>query len=260
MVWAAAPLCLSVFLPLMMASCVGSQPSATVHLPLVADGSTVSPFTTDLGFEVTLDHVRMALAEIQFTQGGEQHTSLFEDLRDLMLKTACAHPGHYAGGEVTGELVGPVVVEWIPDTYINTGEGILVCGEYHGANLLFIRANGQFGLAGDDPLTGHHIHLEGSVSRGGEVTGFEAVMDMPDGASAIGMIMSLDIDEYTAVTLALRLLPTSSQGATLFDGIDFSVLDSNGDGEVMIEPGHEEHNRIQRAFLKHDFYEVKTIE
>ena len=73
-------------------------------------------------------------------------------------------------------------------------------------------------------------------------------------------LLSLNADEDTVATLALRLLPTSNLDTTLFDGVDFQALEPNGNGAVLIEPGQDAHNRIQRAFMKHDFYEIATMD
>ncbi|NOZ01952.1 MAG: hypothetical protein GXP54_08710 [Deltaproteobacteria bacterium] len=243
-----------------IAGCVGSQQSSTIRLPLVADGSTLSPCATDMGYEVSIKRVRMAVAEIQFTQGGEQHTSVIRGLRDLLVPSAFAHPGHYAGGEVTGELVAPLIVDLSPGSLQTLGEGEMVTGEYHGANLLFRKAGDQDGLVPDDPLIGHTVQVEGSASKDGKVIDFEAVLDMPEGGSVIGMVMLLSADADTNTTLALRLLPTSSLDATLFDGVDFEALDAGDGSTVLIRPGQDAHNRIQRAFMKHDYFEIAALD
>ena len=240
------------------AGCEGTQPSVTVQLPLVADGSTLSAFTTDLGYEVTLARVRLAASGVWFTQGGEPHSSVLEDLQGLLVPPAHAHPGHYGGGEVTGERAGPFIVEWTPGSLQDLGDAILVTGDYHGANLPFRLADDHDDLAAGDILVGHSVHVEGISMRGGDVLEFEAVLDVPSGGEVIGMAMDLEVRDDTVATLAWRLLPLSNVGTTLVDGVDFKALDPDGDGTVRIEPGQEDHNRIQRAFLKHDFYEITT--
>ena len=240
------------------AGCEGTQPSVIVQLPLVADGSTLSPFTTDLGYEVTLTRVRLAASGVRFTQGGEPHTSVLEDLRGLLVRPAHAHPGHYGGGEVTGERAGPFIVEWTPGSLQDLGTATLVTGEYHGANLPFRRVDDQDGLAVGDTLVGHSVHLVGQAVQEMVVLEFEAVLDVPVGGEVIGIAMDIEVLEDMAATLSFRLLPLSNVGTTLLDGVDFKALELDGDGAVWIEPGQDVHNRIQRAFLKHDFYDMTT--
>ena len=82
------------FLLIAAAGCAGTEQAAAVELPVATTSTPVASATTDLGYTVQLDRLRVAVAGIQFTIEGEQHK-----------RTSVApHPGHSAGGEVTGEL------------------------------------------------------------------------------------------------------------------------------------------------------------
>ena len=92
-----------------------SEPSEAprVELPVVVDASQVVPVTTDLGYEVELSSARIVMDDLLFTVAGEVHAaSLWRPVSEFVVPTAYAHPGHYQGGEVSGELLGTFVVDW----------------------------------------------------------------------------------------------------------------------------------------------------
>jgi hypothetical protein len=52
---------------------------------------------------------------------------------------AWAHPGHYSGGDVTGELVGEFILDWIGGDGMALGTADLLAGDYNGFNFTFRR-------------------------------------------------------------------------------------------------------------------------
>lgn len=246
-------------LPLALAVCdAGSEP-ASVALPVVAAGSGLSACTTAEGYVVELTEARVAVRDLEFTVGGETHARLPDALRRLLLPaTAVAHPGHSAGGEVTGELPGRFVLDPFAGAERPLGDATLLEGEYHGLNLYFRAADAADGLAAGDALLGHTAVFAGTATRGADSWTFEAVLDIDDGTQLVGAPFDLAVTAVTSATLVLRLLTTdpSTEVDTLFDGIDFAALDTDGDRRVEILPGDEAHNRLRRTLQVHDHWWV----
>lgn len=242
-------------------ACAPSQEAARVELPVVVDGSSLVEAETDLGYEVRLDTARIAARDLEFTILGEMHARAARPrpfrLWDLLVPDAFAHPGHYAGGDVTGELPGLFVLDWIAGDGEALGDAALLVGAYHGLNLTFRAA---VELPASDPLAGHTAHFAGVARSGPAEIAFTAVLDLDEGARLIGAPFSLEVDEGSDLTLGLRLLlrdPASA--ANLFDGVDFAALDEDGDEAIEILPGDAAHNIVRRALQSHVFYGVEAL-
>ena len=233
-----------------------------VQLPVVVSAQGVAPVTTDLGYDVRLTSARVALSGVVFTVAGEEHAgSMASRVYEALVPSARAHPGHYQGGEVTGELAGAFVIDWIAQDARELGVATLLAGTYNGANFTFERA-GE--LAGDDALPGHTAVLQGTATRQGAVVSFTIVLDSPAGRVLVGAPFEAAIDEDTTGTLALHFNTSDVlEGDTLFDGIDFSTLDADADGQLLIQPDEpaveDAYNTVRRAFQTHDHYAV-TLE
>lgn len=239
-------------------ACVPSQEAARVQLPLAVDGSALEGAPTDLGYTVRLDTARIALRDLELTILGEMHARAARPrpfrLWDLLVPDAWAHPGHYAGGDVTGELPGDFVADWIAGDGAELGVAELLVGSYHGFNFTFRAADE---LPASDPLKGHTAHFAGVASKDGLDIAFTAVLDLEAGARLIGAPFVADIDEGAAATLRLQLAARDeATGVSLFDGLDFIALDGDGDGAVQIVPGDDAHNVARRALQSHVFYAI----
>jgi hypothetical protein len=157
-----------------------------------------------------LTSVRAAIADVQFTIEGEQHAAA---------RIAPPHPGHSAGGEVTGELPGRFILRWDAAAPTTLGLATLIVGDYQGANFGFRAADQSDGLAADDPLVGHALHVTGTVERDGATTGFDAVLDVEVDTAMIGAPFAAVITETATAPLAIAFSPTDpTEGDTAFDG------------------------------------------
>ncbi len=245
-------------LPLAAAVCTSGVEPATVTLPMVASGTGLPGFTTAEGYEIEIERFRAAIADIEFTIRGETHAGLLPRLRDAILPSAKAHPGHYAGGEVTGELPGRFVIDPFAGEDTPLGEARLLEGDYNGANFAFLAAGPDDGIAGDDPLAGRTAVVGGTARRGERVFRFEAAVEMDAGAGVVGAPFRLVVRPDTRATLVLRLLPVdpTAEADTLLDGVEFEALDTDGDGEVLIAPGDAAHNVLRRRLQSHDHWDV----
>lgn len=235
---------------LVLAGCGTSQEAATVELRVITAASALLPATTDLGYEVTVTDLRVAISTLQFTIEGETHGDTAANV------IALPHPGHSAGGEVTGELPGDFIVRWSTQPQPALGTATLVAGDYHGANFTLRAATATDGLDAADPLLGHAFHLEGIVAKDGTTKPFVAVLDVEPDTNVIGAVFEDAISETSAETLAIEFLATDPyEGDTPFDTIDFFTLPETA-GRIDILPGSTTHNILRRAIQTHDRYAV----
>jgi hypothetical protein len=239
------------YLPLLLAAgCAGTEQAATVSLPVTTMGSPMQPATTDLGYQVQVERMRIAVVGIQFTIEGEMHAATPPPGTVL-------HPGHSSGGEVTGELPGNFILAWNGQPQPALGTGTLLVGDYHGANFAFRAADARDDLRADDPLLGHTFHITGTIARAGMTRRFDAVLDVEPGAQVIGAVFDDTITEASTETLAMTFYPTDpSEADTAFDGVDFFALPATPSGAIEIRPGSAAHNVIRRAIQTHDHYGV----
>jgi hypothetical protein len=251
---------------LCIASGCSSQEAAVVHLPVESSGADLKPSMTDLGYLVQVDKYRLAFRDLQFTLHGEAHASslsrprrLWNAVESALIPTAYAHPGHLAGGEVTGELLGPLIFEYPSTGRVSFGQATLLAGQYEGANLTFRKATTRDGLTANDPLLGHSVYIEGSAQKAGKTVHFTAQVDVDDNTQMVGAPFEVFISETSQLTLQLEVLTTDPfTGKTLFSGIDFNAFDPDGDGQLTIAPGQDAHNILRRSVQSHDFFFVKS--
>lgn len=230
-----------------------------MQLPVVIDASRVEPVQTDLGYLVTMTRARAAIRDIEFSIEGEEHEiSALAHVWNWLVPSAYAHPGHSAGGEVTGELRGSFIIDWM-DAEEALGTASLLTGAYHGANFVFRHAGAEDGLSEDDPLLGHTFAVGLEVSRGEESWQVDVVLDLDEDTALIGVPFDHEVTKSSSESIGLELATKDPfQAGTLFDGIDFAVLDTGSDGVTRIAPGQTAHNQLRRLFGSHDFYFIET--
>ena len=235
----------------------GGDEPASVSLPVVVDGDEILKCVNNEGWTVEVSVFRLAVRDLEFTIEGEIHAGLSGRISELLIPTARAHPGHFAGGDVIGELTGDFVLDLRADMEQSLGRADLLVGEYHGFNLYFRAAQESDGLDVNDPLLGHTAVIEGKATRGSDIVDFTAVLDVEDGTGMVGGPFTLDVTENTSSTLALRIHTIDPyENDTLFDGLDFLEIDDDHDGVALIEPGDEAHNVLAKTIVRHDHYSV----
>ncbi|MBX7082028.1 MAG: hypothetical protein K1X88_22670 [Nannocystaceae bacterium] len=264
----AVPSCL--LIPLLAACGLDSQQAPQVQLSVVVDGSGMGAFDNDLGYHIEITTMRVAFDNVEFTTGGEMHASLLHRvggaLQELVIPTAYAHPGHYAGGEIAGEMDGRFVVDWLADG-TEVGTATMLATRYNGANFVFTRATANDVPAGD-PLLGHTMQLAGTATRDGATWSFHGFIDEEEGKRVIGLPIGddleagaetphFDVDGDTDVALGLQMLMVDPfEPDTAFDKLDFAELDGDGDGDVELVVGEAANNLILRQLQVHDQYAV----
>jgi len=175
-----------------------------------------------------------------------------------------AHPGHYEGGEVTGELLGDFIIDWTTEDGRELGEAMLLAGDYHSTNFTFQHGS-EADLDTDDPLLGFTARFSGSAERDGETVDFTILLSSPEGRELVGAPFEATIGEGSQGALHLRLeLVDPFENDTLFDGVDFRSLDSDADGILNIAPGvtalEDAYNLLLRTFQNHDHYTLQHME
>ena len=246
------PVLASIFIVM---ACTPSQEAVRVPVEVVLDGSEIGETTSDAGWTVTLTTARMAASDLQFSILGEMHGATAW-LGGWIVARAWAHPGHASGGDVTGELLGDFVLDWLGDDG-TLGTADMLAGEYNGMNFTFRTATVADGLAADDPLLGHTVQLAGVARKGEAEVAFTAIVDVDAGTQLIGAPFEATIDAGATAPIAVQLLPTDPvAGTSLFDGLDFAALDAldTSDGVAAIAPGDVAHNILRRALQSHVHY------
>jgi len=260
-------------LTLLLSACDEPTEATRVEIPVVISSAGLTPVTTDLGYMIEVTQARMAFNSLAFTIAGEVHADLFwQSLSEAILPTAHAHPGHFAGGEVTGELPGEFIVDWLADEGHQLGLATLLAGTYTGANFTFARAS-QDWLEAGDPLIGHTAIFAGVATRQGTATPFTIVIDSPEDRELIGAPLTRADDASNSFqaridassssgTLLLQLVTEDPvEHDTLFDGIDFAALHTDSEGTVHIGPtsqgaSEDAYNLFRRTFQLTDHYMV----
>lgn len=246
-------------------ACGAAEEPPRVQLSVFADASGMTSVESDLGYVIDVKEARMIAEDIVFTVAGEVHTSSFwRDLGDALIPPAFAHPGHFQAGEITGEMPGRFLLEWLPEAGGNVGTATLLAGIYQGANFGCARGDISDGMAADDPLLGHTALLGGTARRGEAEIQFEVIVDSPEAREIVGVPFELEVRAGSRERLGLRLLTADPhEGDTLFDGIDFVRLDADGDGSVLIsetagDAAHvDAYNQFRRTFQTHDHFDVR---
>ena len=242
-------------LGLVGAACGDPAEAPRVELEVRVDDGGLDPVVTDLGYEVRLEAARLVLTGVVFTQSGEAAPASFASrLGALLLPSALAHPGHFEGGEVTGELPGRHVVDWAREGGRTLGRATLLTGRYTGMGFRFDAATAEQ-LAADDPLAGHTGLLEGTATRGTETRAFRFLVDLPRGRPLEGAPFEAEVHETTdgRIHLVFSILdPVEDE--TLFDGIDFFAL--GGEEPLSLSAADAEPLvfRLRRAVGSHDHY------
>lgn len=234
--------------------CAPSQEAQRVQLEVEVDDAALVVGDNDLGWRVELSAARVAVADLQFSILGEMHEASAW-LPSWVLGRAWAHPGHLAGGDVTGELNGAFILDWGAAGGARLGAAELLTGRYEGLNFSFRAAEAGDELAGDDPLLGHTAYFAGTASKDGQAVAFTAQVDVDAGTQMVGAPFDLEVEATGQAVVALQLFPVDPiEELSLFDGLDFAALDGDGDGVVAIGPGDAAHNFLRRTLQSHVHY------
>ena len=257
-IFASAALCCALSLTV---GCDAPVEADRVYLPVQLDASELVSVTNDLGYRVELSSVRIAFRDMVFNVQGEEHVaSVFDSLWDVLIPRAHAHPGHFEGGVVTGELLGQFVADWLTDNPPTLGEATLLSGRYHSFSFTFSQAPSDESTS-DPQHEGHTAVLKGTATREGQETPFTIIIDSPLGRVLADAPTDLAISKDSTGALLFQVLTRSTlDDATLFDELDFHAYRTDDTDKVTIQAGdtatEDAYNTIVRAFQSFDFYRV----
>jgi hypothetical protein len=238
-----------------LGGCSG-QEATRVDLPVRVDASDLEPIDSNRGYTIQLSEARLVVTDLKFAIAGEEHArNGWHRVADWLVPVARAHPGHFVGGDVTGELLGHFITSWVPRDSAPIGVATLLEGDYRSASFAFGRAAAEDGLPGDDALLGHSALLRGSATRGDVRRDFLIVLDADDGQGVAGMPFDAGVRAGEPLAIGFELLPVDPiDRATLFDEIDFARLPLADDGVVRIVSSSSDaalaaaYERISAAF------------
>jgi hypothetical protein len=254
---------LAISFPLLLA-CGTPDEAPRIELPVVVDASGITRVTTDLGYDIELTEARLIIENIVFTIAGEAHArSSWRRVSDFLVPTAHAHEGHFQGGDVTGELRGRFVLDFLPGADRELGTATLLVGSYKSAEFTFAIAGSDDEVDAGDPLFGRTALLRGLATKDEQSIEFVAAIESPEGRELIGARFEFEAKVSSLEELCFRLNTTDPfEGDTLFDGIDFAMLDDDGDGRLSIEPASNvsTYNLLRRTFQTHDHFDVIASE
>lgn len=247
----------------LLSACADAQEAKRVELPLFTDGAGLEPITTDLDYRVELTSATLAVDDLKFAVAGDAHASLLRKVSNALVPVAHAHPGHFQSGEVTGELPGHFALRFVPGKPRLVGTATLLVGTYRSVNFTLSYAS-EGDVAADDPALGHTAVLSGTATREGRRIDFQVRIDSPVGRELVGIPFEQQVTE-AAEPLTLRLVTRDPlENDTLLDGVDFALLDGDGDNQVLIEqsspdaPSADACNTVRRILQTHDHFLVRS--
>ena len=246
------------------AGCGGPHEAQATELTVVTDAEKIESVVTNLGYTVNLEEARMVGKNMTFALAGELLTrGVLRRAYDWVVPDALAHAGHYSGGDITGQLDGRLVFDWLPGKHKTLGTATLLAGSYKSANFAFTKALESDGLAADDDLLDHSALFRGQVEWDTNSIEFLALIDIDEDTQLIGMPFEDDVDPASTQRLHVELQTSvDTVGETLFDGVDFASLDADGDRQVRIDgsattkPAIDAYLALSRAVATHDYYKI----
>ncbi|NUN13837.1 MAG: hypothetical protein HUU55_09400 [Myxococcales bacterium] len=265
---------LSVVLCTLGIFCTDAQESKRATVPIFVDQSPLQPAVTNLGYTVQLDSARMVVRNVQFTIGGETHVAHFDGTGSKFVSStfaylkgifgvalAQAHPGHYQGGEITGEMPGRFLLNWFSAASAELGSATLLEGKYLAANFTLDYGEMADGLDGEDPLVGATAVLTGTATKDGATTPFVVIVVAPENRAVVGVPCEVTVADDVAQQLKLGFsLADPLENDTLFDDVDFGAMwiDKTAPlrlaDDVVDQTAKEAFFAVRNALLSHDHF------
>lgn len=226
---------------------------------VVADDGINAPFTNAKGWSVQLSSAWISVGEFYFWDGAPIFSKLetappspLDQMQELLgLRTAAAHPGHYAAGNARGQMLGYAVVDLTqPSTPLPDGNGIT--GPYR---------SGTFNWK--DPPTGPGaenlgdamIIIEGTATKDTMTRVFRMIATVEDTLDSY-MIPKIDGCKFEEAEVAgdglvtLHVIPS-----VWLDQADFEFVAESPDGEpVELADGEDAQRAFERGVKKGTAY------
>lgn len=219
----------------------------TLATRVTLEAAARAPFSTSLGWQITLDAAYVSIGELRYFEGDPVTA-----WRWIEIRSAHAHPGHYQEGGAIGEMLEPASVDlFSTPTDLAGGEG--VTGVASSARFTFHAP--PVGPAAS-ALGGAIARVIGIAEKDGLVRPFAVsaaesdVLDSDGLAQVEGCTFANGtIDGDGTVIVEIR--PT-----VWLDQIDFSVVPESSDGAaVELVAGELPHKAFVRGLKKAAAYE-----
>ncbi|MEO0811632.1 MAG: hypothetical protein AAFY60_02130, partial [Myxococcota bacterium] len=165
-----------------------------------------------------------------------------------LLPSAHAHPGHSQVGDILGELPGTYRLEMHQPTQVGTVS--MLPGQYDAVNFTFAALEPSPGLPSDSGIS---LRIRGRAIRNSEEIPFDLLIDAPEERQLLGAEFNVNVDSQTIIEFQMTM---NVDGASVFDGIDFASLATDGAVLAPTEPesNKEEQLLLRRRFLDHSPY------
>ncbi|WP_434042003.1 MULTISPECIES: hypothetical protein [Sorangium] len=235
----------------------------TLATQVTADAASVAPFTTALGWTVTLSRAHLSVGPLYYFEGAPLTAGraapgrggarpLLDRLARWALPEAHAHPGHYQSGEARGQMAQPTSVDLLQGTTA-LADADAVSGVVRSARFTFgAPPAGPFAAA----LDGHVVAIEGRAEKGDVARVFRAralAADVVDAATGEPSVEGCAFEETFldgpgVVTLVVK-------PSVWLDQVDFEELAASEDGApVDLEPGSQALRGFTRGLKKGTAY------
>lgn len=191
----------------------------------IAASPESTQFTNARGWSIALTKAIVATGPVWLYEG----EPLFAARSSWLVRTAFAHPGHYAPGAARGEMLTPWSVDLLAGGVLGSGEG--VTGLVRSATFGF--ASPPAGPFASE-LGANVVVLEGTASKDEEVRVFRAEIGPDDLADAKGAMhiegcpfepAEMQSDGTVTITVKLPLW---------FDHVAFDDVPSSADGAPVV--------------------------
>lgn len=226
----------------------------TLKTRIVADDGVDAPFVNAYGWSIKLGKVAVSVGALYYFDGSPILSSGVIPLRPrdwlgrfVGVRVAHAHPGHYAPGNATGQMLTPTSVD------LAAGAADLAAGE--GTTGTF--RSGRF-VFGDPPagplasaLSGHVVLLEGEATKGAMVRIFRASGAVGDALDSYGepKLEGCAFDEEPTIeadgTVTVHVKPSVWLDQAEFDDVAASAGDP-----VDLAPEQEAFRAFARGLKK----------
>ena len=204
--------------------------------------ATLDGFTNRHGWRVELVAAQLARGRLEFYTGDAPVTAL---VTEALVGSAHAHPGHYAEGEILGEVLGAGVIDLLAGvSELPSGRG--VSGRLGSAHLTF------------EPtaMNGNAVVVEGVATRDGDMRPFIAraahadVTSHHDAPEVWGCPFEGDLELENDGVITLTVRPE-----IWLDDVRFEMHGVREDGQPLaLDPLLEPHDAFIEGVRDHEAY------
>jgi hypothetical protein len=170
----------------------------------VAGSDAATAFTTDTGWQVTLDEAQIALESISAIAGEPQSRGAVAFLSDLLVPVAHAHGGHddASGRRVRAEWLDPLAVDALAAAPERLGSVLAEAGDVTTIKLELARSADQL----PEALHGFQAYVRGTAEKAGTSVPFAGGVHVAEDEPArrVETKVKLELSDGGALVLAVH--------------------------------------------------------